>query len=132
MNALIILPYYLRWHYGTAIGDIGRLLRRFLIFVYHFFSISTLLATLVSPWQRINESYARGSSLEGYMESFIVNSLMRGVGIVVRSIVILIGLAVFLVTLAGGILALALWLALPVVLVYVFGYGVVQLKQYGF
>lgn len=81
---LAFLGRYFVWHYTTGLLDCLRLLADFLWFVYHFFSVPVIVRTLFTPWHRLGESYRRGFDPGRVLETFIVNTLMRIFGFVVR------------------------------------------------
>ncbi|MES2213594.1 MAG: hypothetical protein V4473_02020 [Patescibacteria group bacterium] len=128
MNFIVILPYYLRWHYTQALLDIGRLWKNFLIFIYTFFSIPTLLRTLFSPWQRMGDAYVKGEEVGDMFKTFIFNTIMRGVGFVARSIFIIIGVIGIVLGICAGILVYIAWIFLPVVLVKLVLFGISELR----
>ncbi len=118
MNFFIIFPYYLAWHYGRAFSNIGNIWKNYFIFIYNFFSIKTLLITLFSPWRRMGDEYREHSSLGDIAGTFVVNTLMRCVGAVMRLIIIIIGILVLLFSVVLGLAVLVIWLFLPAVLGY--------------
>ncbi|MES2059680.1 MAG: hypothetical protein V4438_01480 [Patescibacteria group bacterium] len=111
---------YFYWHYTEALKELIQICRNFLWFVYHFFSMDVLSKTLLSPWQRLDEPYKKGSGIEGFFETFVVNTLMRILGFFIRSFVILMGAIVWLFVLMLEIAAFALWLVLPCVIIILF------------
>lgn len=114
---LILIESYFAWHYGRAFADIFHIWMNFLWFVFNFFSISALIETFFDPWKRMGESYPRGFDIAGVISTFVVNTLMRAVGIMVRLIVLCIGLAFAVVIFATGITIVVLWALMPIVFV---------------
>ncbi|TAL49486.1 hypothetical protein EPN83_00490 [Patescibacteria group bacterium] len=127
MELLSILPRYVGWHYSLAIRDLSRNLRNLLAFLGNFFSFSVLITTLFAPWERMSEGYARGLEPGQWFETFIINSVLRFVGFVVRSVTLLFGLAVFLTALALTALFFLLWLVAPLVVLFLFALGLIRL-----
>lgn len=121
MHIFLALPYYLSWHYTTALYDMIGIWRNFFYFIYNFFSISLLLRTLFSPWHRIKESYAK---IEDFFGNLVVNTLMRLVGAVIRMVFIVMGTVSLLLCLIFGVAAFIFWLVLPFLLVYTFFQGI--------
>lgn len=120
----MLLPlYYFTWHYTRAIADLLRIWSNFFWFFWHLFSIPLLLRTLLTPFHRLHETYRPGLRPEDWASAFIVNTLMRLVGMVVRLFTILIGLLFIALTLALGALMLAAWIAAPVLVVFLIGSG---------
>lgn len=124
MDFFLILPHYLVWHYGRAYYDIKSVWKNFLVFIYHFFSIPVLLRTFFSPWQRMHDGYTSQSPI---YETFIFNTIMRVVGMVVRLFVILIGIACLIVFLTLGIIFFITWFLLPIIMFSMFSWGLKQL-----
>lgn len=113
----------IRWYYSTALRNLFKIWRDFVWFFYHFFSIGVLFRTLFSPWRRLDEGYKKGLELEAWFETFIVNSLMRVVGAMMRMLFIIIGLvALILITISIVPLILA-WIIFPFVLLALFIIG---------
>ncbi len=120
MSFFYILPYYFSWHYTTALVDLQRVWRNFLSFTYHFFSIPVLFRTLFAPWQRVQDGYGPGHKI---METFVFNTIMRGIGFVVRTCVIIFGHIMMAIVLFSGILFYVAWFLLPVILAVFFFWG---------
>ena len=120
MSFFFILPNYLVWHYSYAFNDIKNIWKNFVVFVYHFFSVPTLLSTLFSPWMRINDRY---SSKESLVNTLIFNLLLRFFGVFVRSIFIVLGIVALLLTIVIGALSFMVWAVLPIVLLGVLGWS---------
>ena len=124
MGLIIVLPYYLRWHYSRALSDIRNIWGNFIFFFYNFFSIKSLAFNLLSPWVRIHEEFSREITFETTVGTIIVNALMRLVGAVIRLVFICIGLLFIFVTLLIGIFIFCIWLFLPLVVFYMFMNGI--------
>ena len=118
MGILIFLPYYIKWHYGQGISDLMKIWGNFLNFIYRFFSIKDLTTHLFSPWHRMQEGYAKGSSLEDIASAKFVNIMMRIVGFFVRILFIILGLIFLALCLALGIIVFFVWIFLPFIVVY--------------
>ena len=115
MNPTVIFTGYFRWYYGKAIGGIFTVWRNFLWFVLHFFSFFLLLKTLFSPWKRLHEDYRRQGFHPGlFFQTLIVNFIMRIVGSIIRSIIIVIALMFLLLVFAAGLLFFIFWIVAPV------------------
>ncbi len=129
MRVVELVAYYFFWHYGRALSDLFRQYVTLLWFVFNFFSIPELLRTFVSPFQRMQERYGGGLDLEDFFGVIVVNLLMRIVGMIVRSFVIVGGLLVLAAALAGGIAYLILWPLLPLVVFWLLMNGVTILAS---
>ena len=122
MHVFFALPYYLAWHYGIAYFDMKNIWKNFIVFIYDFFSLKTLLFSLFSPWHRMSEGYSKG--FEGLMGTFIVNTLMRFVGAFVRLFFIISGLLAIFIIILVGIVTFILWTVLPFLLIYTLLQGI--------
>lgn len=118
MSLLLLFPYYLIWHYSKALVDLKNLWKNFIVFFYEFFSLTTLVSTLFSPWHRMQDSYSKELNFENTVGTFIVNSLMRIVGAFVRLIFIIIGLVSIVFTIFFGLIVFCLWIVMPLILFY--------------
>jgi hypothetical protein len=120
-----ILASYIFWHYGQAYKDLKTIFLNLIWFLFHFFSISVLLKTLFSPWKRVvDETYKGGLDIEGYASATLVNIIMRLVGFVSRSILILAGLICIIFILISAILVFIAWTLLPGLIVVIIGYSI--------
>jgi hypothetical protein len=127
MRAFLIAPYYIHWHYSRALKGIVVITGNLMWFCWHFFSVGLLLETLFSPWQRIQEQHKRGLDIEGYLSTVTVNLVMRCVGIFIRSIFIVLGLASIVLVGIGGLAVFAMWLVLPAAIIFAFILGFILL-----
>ncbi|MCK5060047.1 MAG: hypothetical protein KAR00_02805 [Candidatus Pacebacteria bacterium] len=107
------IPHYLVWHYTRAIKDFFKVFRNFIWFFYHFFSIPVLARTLFSPFRRMGEQYKEGLDIEAFFETFVVNTLMRIVGVVARIFVIGAGIVTIVLAVVLGIALFGVWILLP-------------------
>lgn len=115
---------YFKWHYSTALNDFLRISKTLLWFVFHFFSISTLTQTLFSPWQKLNERYKGGFDITSFFETFVVNTITRIIGFVVRATLIVIGILVLIVSFMLEICVFVVWLVLPFIIILLFISGI--------
>jgi len=120
-----LIPYYIAWHYTQGVKDLFNIFKTFIWFVPSFFSIDTLLKTLLAPFQRLSEHYRGGLDIEDFMSVFVVNVVMRFVGLFARSVIIFFGIFSFLFTLIFGIVSIFVWLLLPVLTVFLFVISVI-------
>ena len=113
----MFMPYYALWHYGQGLRELVSNILSILNFILRFFSIPTLLSTLFSPWQRMDEGYKKGIEIEAWAETFVSNFLMRVVGFFVRSITIVIGLFTLLVVLVLCVAVFLVYVLMPLILI---------------
>ncbi|MCL5435603.1 MAG: hypothetical protein M1275_00805 [Patescibacteria group bacterium] len=114
---------FLYWYYFIAPRNILEIWGNYLVSNVHYFSLPILFRTLLSPWHRDLESYGRGFDLDTFVKVLGGNLVSRGVGLVVRSVAIFVGLSFEIVIFAGGLFFLSFWLAAPFALTASFFYG---------
>ncbi len=115
--------YYIKWHYSQAILDIVGIIKNFLWFFYDFFSISLLLKTFFKPFRRLGEDYNKGLDLQAIAESFIINTLMRFVGMLLRTLLIIMGVICIIFTLLFGLFFIISWLLAPLLVLFLILFG---------
>jgi len=118
-----VLSEYLKWHFYETPKEIQKGWFNYLRFYLNFFSIPILLKTFFSPWKRYRWSYGRGFSFSRYFEVFISNMATRVIGMVMRTILIIIGLLVDIFILVAGACVYILWWFLPVLIPAIFVIG---------
>ena len=80
----------------------------------HFFSLSILLRTLLSPWRRLAEKRRKnGFDPGGFASDVVVSLMMRIVGFCVRFPTLLLGMAMLLLMVILFPLVLVVWLMVP-------------------
>ena len=121
MPILSVAKDYAIWHYSRAYADICYIWWNYLWFVNHLFSVPEVLGSLFSPFKRLQEEKVSiMKSPEDFFSNLAVNILMRIVGFVIRSAIIIVALIGFLLVLSVGSLFLALWTVLPALVLYFF------------
>jgi hypothetical protein len=124
MGALFIIPSYFAWHYGRGISDLVRLYQNYIWFFFNFFSINLLVKTFFAPWQRIAEHRSKaGIDFEDIAEVLTINIIMRLVGMMIRTIFIVIGSICVVLVAVFGALFFVVWLLLPVLVPVSIIYG---------
>lgn len=83
---------YVGWLYSAGIKEYLIAWANFHWFLFHFFSIDILLRTMFAPWHRMREQGGRGLDIEAMLARTAVNLILRAVGLVVRSALIVAGL----------------------------------------
>ena len=124
MNAIKLVPIYLRWHYSTALLDISRIDGDIFWFLWHFFSVPETLRTYFSPWERMGEKYKGGLDIEEAASTFVVNTLMRIVGIIMRSVLLFFALISFIVAFIVIFIGFFIWIFIPFILLALAFFGV--------
>jgi len=117
MNYAKVLFFYIKWHYTHAILDGFRLWKKFVWLVFNFFSVPILIRTFFDKFERLGEDYKEGLAIKDNLATFVVNSLMRIVGMAFRSVVIIVGTFFTVIAFLLGIIILVMWLLYPLLLV---------------
>ena len=126
MRFATVIGHYFIWHYGRAIRDLTRIYRNLIAFTFNFFSVTILVNSYFAPWRRLGEDYPEHSvDLFNYFSTFLVNIIMRLVGIFMRTVVIVLGMAMTLLVILSYPVVLVLWIILPfaVVIIFFIGFG---------
>ena len=130
MSYFQLLFSYLLWHYTVAWSDLYRLYRNFSWFLWNFFSFKILLGTFFSPWHRLREGARKETA--GFLGSFIINLILRCVGLVARSATILTGLASLVLLAVFFVAFVALWPLLPLLVFISIANGIIGLASFSF
>jgi hypothetical protein len=120
---------YMKWHYTKAIQDLVRIVFNFVWFFYELFSITIFLKTFFSPFRRLGEGYGNMLNLSLLFQTFILNTLMRFVGVLLRSVFILLGCFFIIFSIAVGTAFLVAWVLTPLLLLFllIFGFKLIVL-----
>lgn len=119
MRFFLIYPYYISWHYTKGLKNLLEIWQNFLWFIINFFSIGTLLTTLFSPFERLQEHYRGGLDLGNFFSVLVVNLIMRLVGFFSRIILIILGITIFIATIILGVISFFIWLILPILMMFI-------------
>lgn len=117
MYALRLVPLYIWWHYTAAFLDMFHIAGNLLWFLWHFFSIPDTLRTFFQPWQRLHEKYHKGFDLESFASSLAVNFMMRIVGVIMRSSLLLFSFVSYVAMFVVVITVFVLWVIIPPALI---------------
>ena len=118
-----IIIQYLQWHFIDQAKAILMAWKNFLIFGLNYFSVPLLLRTFCSPWHKYRYFYPKGFDLKQYIDSFTFNAISRGMGMLMRTILIIIGIIAEFFIFLAGLLFVLIWLFLPIILIVLFFYG---------
>lgn len=118
MKIVLILLGYLGWHYSKALYSLTNVWKNFFIFISDFFSINLLLKNFFAPWKRMAENYPKIFELKKYIFTFIANTIVRIVGIIMRTFLILLSLICFLLLFFLYPFCLIIWLFLPLIVIF--------------
>ena len=117
LQRIIVLRFW-GWYYTGAVKGLVRAWKNFIIFVREYYSIPLLLKTLVVPWRRDITRRPRGLDIKKLLEALVFNLISRGIGFLIRSITVVIGLVCLIGVIIFGFLALIVWLVLPALLAF--------------
>lgn len=110
---MIILAFF-SWWYGAGWAREARRVSNQIAGVADTFSVTVLLATLFSPFRQISAGRVNGP-LDVIVRAWFDRLLSRLIGAMVRSVMIVMGVASLVaVSLYGG-LRLAIWPLLPII-----------------
>lgn len=111
---IFVFPTYLAWHYTKGIKEFWHVWYKLECFVFRFFSINLLLKTFSAPFERLDENYKKGINVEDFVSTFIVNSIMRVVGMIMRSFLIIFALVILFLGVLASVILFIIWLVLPI------------------
>ena len=113
------------WQFFDMPKEILKGWKNFLLFNLNYFSVPTLIRTYLSPWRRHSESYGNPFEFWKNFEVLIFNLMSRIIGAFMRTFFIIFGIITELFVLIIGLIVLALWFILPLLLVIglVFGFS---------
>jgi len=112
------------WQFFDMPSCILKAWKNFLLFNLNFFSVPLLLRSFFSPWRSYRWFYPRGLDIGKYFEVLISNLISRILGAIMRSFLIIVGLAIEILYIFLGAIVFLVWLILPVFLVLGFYYGI--------
>lgn len=116
MALYLVLEYFI-WHYTRAFADLVIILGNFFRFLVHFFSVPEIWRTLFAPWRRLGEVYGSPYDLNAVAETFIVNTLMRLVGLIIRlGLLVIFSSSLVLWLVVSGLFLIG-WLVVPFLLI---------------
>lgn len=124
VKALILSWQYLQWHYSRAFAEMFRIIGRAYWFVWHFFSVGILLRSFFEPWKRLGEEKGEKFVFEQWLQATVINTLMRLIGMTLRTMILLFAVAVFAFTTLVVALFVSLWCVLPFVILALFVRGI--------
>jgi len=110
----MIVTQFLFWYFLEVPKKILEGWKNFLKFNIEYFSIPVLFRTFFSHWRRYRWIYPRGFDFSAYIEIFFSNLISRALGMFMRIILISIGLLGQIFITLAGILALTIWVLLPI------------------
>ncbi len=120
MKSLSILTIYFWWHYFKAPPRIFFLTVHFVRTTLHFFSVLTMIKTLLSPWRQLSAERSKKIDFTDIMSSIVVNTIMRIFGALIKLTMIVLALIITALMFVGGLLFLVYWLLMPMIVMFLF------------
>lgn len=117
MGATLFIIDFSLWYYTEALRGMLSIFFNFIWFTIHFFSMPLLVRTLVEPWKRMTDVY-QGGGIEVLAETIVMNSASRVLGLAVRLVVLTLGFLALSVLVLLFFLTLIAWIFFPVILAY--------------
>lgn len=119
-----IFLQYIEWHLIDTPRGILRAWKNCLKFNLNYWSVVILIKTFFSHWRRYRFDYGKGFDFKRYLEAWSFNMISRALGVVLRSVFVVLGLISEVFIFLAGMLVLAVWISLPVLMALGFFYGV--------
>lgn len=113
----IIIPQYIVWHFFEAPKAIISAWQNFLVFGINYFSIPTLVATFFSHFHKYYYPYGNKWDMGRWIEALVFNFISRVFGAILRATFIVMGVIFEALIFIFGVLALFVWIFLPVILI---------------
>jgi len=119
MKFFLLAPQYIAWHYSSGFLALIKNICAIIEFEFNFFSIKDLLLTLFAPFQRLKEKN-RGSviDIENLLSIFLVNVIMRLVGLVVRTFILICAFICISISFVLSLGIILFWIVLPFLLLF--------------
>jgi hypothetical protein len=119
-----VLHHYLIWHYSRAFAEIFHVFKNFFWFTSNFFSLKQLLRSYFSPWRRITEERGRTFSFEDLASYLIINLISRIIGFILRTVIILTGLAPLIILCLLVVMVYIAWVMAPLLIFACLYFGI--------
>ena len=119
-----IIIQYIEWHFVDTPRGILRAWKNCLKFNLNYWSVILLIKTFFSHWRRYRYSYGKGFDFKRYFEVFTFNIISRVLGMILRSVLIIIGLASEIFVFLAGAIIFLFWLILPILIILSLWFGI--------
>lgn len=103
------------WHFIDIPQNILLGWKNFIKFNFNYFSVGSLLKSLLSPWKGDIDSYGRGFDAGRYFTTFLGNMISRVLGAIIRLVIIVLGLFFGAGVFLAGALIFIIWICLPAI-----------------
>lgn len=101
-----------------------RIIGRSYWFQWHFFSVGILLESFFEPWKRLGEEKGEKFKLDQWLQATVINTMMRLIGVSLRTMILIFAILAFLVTTLISALFVAVWTLLPFLIVLLLVKGI--------
>ena len=125
MLFIYILHHYFIWHYTNAFREILHIFSNLFWYVVNFFSLPQLTSSFFAPWKRITEKRGETFNFEDFASFIIVNLISRLIGMLFRTIIILIGIFALLLLCLCVVAIYLFWILAPLLMTGGLIYGIV-------
>lgn len=116
---------YISWHYSVAYVDQLYIVKNYFWFLGRFFSVSEVLKSLFAPWKRLHEEKGNLIHSPGqFFGALIVNTIMRIVGFLIRTIFLAVALILTIFCACVYAVVTVCWTVLPFLVIYFFIKGI--------
>ncbi len=118
---------YLIWHFFDMPKGILKAWKNFLLFNLNYFSLVLIIKTFFSHWKKYRWSYGRGFDFKIFFEALFSNLISRILGVIIRSILIIICLIFEVFIFLLGLALIIVWLISPLLLItaLIFGFRII-------
>ena len=120
MHYISLVPTFFTWWYGRGLKDLFSFLSALFEYTSNMFSVTNLLKTLFQPWKKMVSQ--RRPGIDGLKDWLADNIISRGVGFVMRLMMMILFILAFAAFAAFAILALIFWVGIPAIVVASFIY----------
>ena len=114
---------FFRWLFIESTAHVARTWLFYVDFGLRIFSVPLLVRTFFSPWHRYWYGHPKTFYPAQLFSALFGNLMSRGVGVILRTFFIALGLIFEIVIVAIGFVFLAGWILLPFASLYLFYFG---------
>jgi len=115
---------YVWWHFFEMPKNILKGWINYLRFGLNYFSVGLLFKTLLSPWRNYKWFYPKAFDIGKYFEVAFSNLISRVLGLIPRSVLIVVGIVCEVFILLAGFVVFVIWLVLPILLILGIYHGI--------
>ena len=116
MTLSLFVTDYMRWHYREAPAALFHIWLNLMRYTEQLFSVRLHAHTLFSPWHRITDTPRKKFDVEEFAMAFVVNTMSRLIGFLLRTLLIVIGLLCLSVLCIMIVPALLIWYTAPIMI----------------